>query len=102
VDFLGKCDPRVARLPPDTTGAISWSGLRSVPGHNKYDLRYSILQRRPTYVAGLKWGRQDVTREGLRYYERLPIDFLTWSDFDLHAVLLLKDSRDADWKRSGR
>jgi len=99
VDFLGKCDPHVARLPPDTTGAISWSGLRSVPGHNKYDLHYSILQKRPTYVAGLKWGRQDVTGEGLEYYDRVPVDFLTGSDFDLHVVLLLKDSKDVDWQR---
>jgi len=29
----------------------------------------------------------------------VPVDFLTWSDFDLHVVLLLKDSKDVDWQR---
>jgi len=94
VDFLGRSDPYIARLRPDTSGAIAWQGMRSMPDHNKYDLRYSILEQRPTYVAGLKYGRQDVTREALELYEPIPVNFATWSDFDDHAVLLLKGSKD--------
>ena len=33
----------------------------SVPGHNKYDLDYSIKQLRPTYVEASAWGAQDIT-----------------------------------------
>ena len=61
VDFLGKSDEYVARLDPDLTGAVSWYGMRSVPGHNKYDLYYSIVRLAPTYVQGFRWGRQDLT-----------------------------------------
>ena len=98
VDFLGRSDPRIAELPQDASGAVSWSGLRSVPGHSKYDLRYSILEKKPTYVAGLKWGSQDLTAEGLELYRPVPVDFATWSDFDRHAVLLLEGSRDVRWE----
>jgi hypothetical protein len=61
VDFLGKNDPYIASLPPDMSGAVSWYGMSSVPGHNKYDLEYSIHQRLPTYVEGFSWGSQDLT-----------------------------------------
>jgi hypothetical protein len=36
------------------------------PGHNKYDLEYSIGELRPTYVQQFDWGRQhlgDLRRE---------------------------------------
>ena len=68
VDFLGKSDPVIARRPPDTSGAIAWAGMPSVPGHNKYDLDYSIKQRQPTYVQGLAWGRQDLSIWGQAFY----------------------------------
>ena len=38
IDFLGKSDSHIAHLNADISGAVSWSGMRSVPGHNKYDL----------------------------------------------------------------
>lgn len=98
VDFLGRSDRRIASLPQDTTGAVSWNGLRSVPGHNKYDLRHSILERRPTYVAGFKWGSQDVTAEGLELYRPVAVDFSTWSDFDSRAILLLEGSDHVRWE----
>jgi hypothetical protein len=50
VDFLGKCDPHVARRAPD---------LRLGIGHNKSDLAYSIGERRPDFVEGFTWGRDD-------------------------------------------
>ncbi len=64
-DFLGKTDPRIARLPPDTSGAVSWNGMRSVPGHNKYDLPWSIATYRPDVIADerVSWGRQDLASD---------------------------------------
>ncbi|MAG35254.1 MAG: hypothetical protein CL878_03255 [Dehalococcoidia bacterium] len=61
VDFLGKSDRHIARLPPDLSGAVAWSGMSSVPGHNKYDLTYSIGVRQPTFVQQFQWGRQDLS-----------------------------------------
>ncbi len=58
IDFLGKSDRRIAGLPPDLSGAVGWGGLTSVPGHNKYDLAYSIGERRPDYVQMFRWGGQ--------------------------------------------
>lgn len=69
IDFLGKTDPVIARLPPDLSGAISWNGMNSVPGHNKYDLTYSIQQLMPSYVQSLGYARQDITAWGQQYYE---------------------------------
>ena len=61
IDFLGKSDRYIAQLPPDTSGSISWDGMKSVPGHNKYDLDYSIKSLEPIYIERTKWGRQDLT-----------------------------------------
>jgi arabinofuranosyltransferase len=60
IDFLGKSDRYIARLPPDTSGRVSWSGMHSVPGHNKYDLEYSIKRLDPTFVQVDRWGGQDL------------------------------------------
>ncbi len=52
VDVLGKSDPHVARLPPRGVGGTI------TPGHNKFDLSYSIGQLRPDVIYdGLAWGR---------------------------------------------
>jgi hypothetical protein len=56
IDFLGKTDPYIASLPADTSGAISRGSLTSWPGHNKYDLDYSINHLQPTYVSVFRWG----------------------------------------------
>ena len=61
IDFLGKNDKYVSRLLPDLSGKVSWDGMYSVPGHNKYDLYYSVKQLRPTYTQYVKWGRQDIS-----------------------------------------
>ena len=60
IDFLGKSDRHIAELPPDLSGAISRFGMNSVPGHNKYDLNYSIKLLRPTYIQGFRYGTQDL------------------------------------------
>ncbi|MBN1672371.1 MAG: hypothetical protein JXR37_15125 [Kiritimatiellae bacterium] len=101
VDFLGKSDPYVARLPPDISGAVSWRAGISMPGHNKYDLAYSILRRRPTYIEGMRWGAQDITEQALRHYTAVPVDFGTWSSYDNHAVLLLKGAPCVKWHLIG-
>lgn len=68
VDFLGKNDPYIARLPPDLSGQISWFGMYSVSGHNKYDLEYSIKDRLPTYVEGFEWGAQNLNEWARQHY----------------------------------
>ena len=68
VDFLGKTDPYIARLPPDLSGQISWNGMSSVSGHNKYDLDYSIKERLPTYVEGFEWGAQNLNDWAGQHY----------------------------------
>lgn len=53
VDFLGKCDKKIARLPPhESSGPYA-------PGHNKYDLKYSICQLQPDYVQNFYWAGND-------------------------------------------
>jgi hypothetical protein len=54
VDVLGKSDRHVARLPPRGVGGTI------TPGHNKYDLRYSIETLRPDVIYdGLAWARDE-------------------------------------------
>lgn len=60
VDFLGKMDPKIAALPPDVSGSVAWNGMSSVPGHNKYDLYYSIQELQPTYIQNCIWGLHNV------------------------------------------
>lgn len=61
IDFLGKNDKYIAMLPPDLSGAVAWNGMYSVPGHNKYDLNYSIKVLQPTYIQSPIWQHQDIT-----------------------------------------
>jgi hypothetical protein len=68
IDFWGKSDPQVARRLPDLSGKSGWNGMHSVPGHNKYDLTYSIQQLQPTYVQAFFWGQQDLTAWSRDYY----------------------------------
>ena len=91
VDFLGKCDEVVSRLPPDTSGSVSWAGMFSVPGHNKYDLDYSIKKLMPDYVEGLRYGRQNLSEWGSdRYLE------ISWHDVKLY---LKKASPNVFWHK---
>jgi arabinofuranosyltransferase len=63
IDFLGKADPRIARLAPDPSGFPKmkhFEGKISNPGHNKYDLEYSIKESRPDFARGFVWGGQNV------------------------------------------
>lgn len=89
-DMLGRTDSYIASLPADLSGAVGWGGMRSVPGHNKYDLDYSIKQLRPTYVEASAWGGQDITAWMSTYYERA-----TYKGVELW---LLKGSPDVKWE----
>jgi arabinofuranosyltransferase len=91
IDFLGKSDSRIAALPPDLSGAVSREGMKTLPGHNKYDLRYSIKGRRPTYIQEFVWGRQDLTQFVSRNY--VSVDHMG------ATLCLAKDSPQIEWRR---
>jgi hypothetical protein len=69
IDFLGKCDSYIASLPPHVYPTPAWYGMTSVPGHNKYDLAYSIQQLQPTFVEILTWEQDDVKEWAREYYD---------------------------------
>jgi hypothetical protein len=91
IDFLGKSDRYIANLPPDMSGKISWDGMNSVPGHNKYDLNYSIKILRPTYVQRFAWGSQDLSQWAQTRYVEVEYSGMT--------VFLLKDSPAVIWNK---
>jgi arabinofuranosyltransferase len=91
IDFLGKSDKYIANLEPDTSGAVAWNGMTSVPGHNKYDLEYSIQNLRPTYVEQFYWGNQEVVGWAEDNYSRVK-----YNDIGLY---LLKDSPYVYWDK---
>jgi hypothetical protein len=91
IDFLGKSDRYIAHLPPDVSGAVAWSGMDSVPGHNKYDLNYSIRTLQPTYVEDFRWGSQDLSQWGESHYVKI--------EYKGVSLFLLKDSPFVRWNR---
>jgi hypothetical protein len=92
-DMLGKSDEYIASLPADISGAVGWGGMNSVPGHNKYDLDYSIKQLRPTYAETSTWGSQDITEWMSGHYEQA-----TYKGVELW---LLRGSPDVRWELLG-
>ncbi len=93
VDFLGKSDARIAHLQADITGSVSWAGMISVPGHNKYDLEYSIVELQPTYIQAYSWGYETVKPWVEQHYVRLDYQGVEGSK----TVWLLKDSPLVCW-----
>ncbi len=89
VDFLGKTDPRIAALPPDLSGAAGWRGMKSVPGHNKYDLDYSVIDLKPTYVQDHQFGRDNILEFLKKEYKGV------W--FRGVPLMLKKDSPSVKW-----
>jgi len=89
IDLLGKCDRHVARLPPDLSGHVSWHGMSSVPGHNKYDLEYSLVTLRPDYVEVSSWGNQTLTAEERAQFQDVTIDGI--------GLTLRKGSPHVNW-----
>jgi arabinofuranosyltransferase len=91
IDFLGKSDKYIANRPPDTSGQIAGLGMDSIPGHNKYDLTYSIQTLLPTYVEEFDWGTQKLSGWAEDYYVRVK-----YNDAKLY---LLKDSPNVNWDK---
>ncbi len=81
IDFLGKMDPRIAHLPPDLA--------HPRPGHNKYDLEYSIKELRPTHVQSFEWYDKSVLDWAQDEYVGVK-----YKDAHLN---LLKDSDEVRW-----
>jgi hypothetical protein len=42
-----------------------------MPGHNKYDLNYSIKQLQPTYIQRFYWGEQNIRGWALEHYTKI-------------------------------
>jgi arabinofuranosyltransferase len=65
IDPLGKCDATIAALPAHVGAA--WHPQSGRPGHDKYDLDYSLKSKRPTAIQlpdlpPCTWGEQDLSR----------------------------------------
>ncbi len=86
IDFLGKADKYIAHLPPHTSGVIA-----KIPGHNKFDLNYSIKTLQPTFVERMKWGGEDLSQWAQTRYA-----IIQYHDINL---FLLKDSPLVFWKK---
>jgi hypothetical protein len=91
IDMLGKTDSHIAHLPPDLSGSVARYGMKSLPGHNKYDLNYSIIELQPTYVQYFSWGNQDLTKWAETTYINVRCAGV--------SVSLLKESRDVIWSK---
>ena len=91
IDFLGKSDTYIASLPPDISGQSAGFGMNSMPGHNKYDLTYSIQILLPTYVEEFDWGTQKLSEWAEDYYVRVK-----YNDAKLY---LLKGSPNVNWDK---
>jgi arabinofuranosyltransferase len=90
IDFLGKTDPRIARTDPDLSGAAAGNGgMIYGPGHNKYDLNYSLRELRPTYAQGFGWARENHLDWAQSEYVMV--------DYNGVRVEFLKSSRDVHW-----
>jgi arabinofuranosyltransferase len=92
IDFLGKADPRIARLAPDPSGFPKmkyFEGTISNPGHNKYDLEYSIKESRPDFARGFVWGGQNVLDWAQSEYVMVV--------YEGTLVNFLKDSGNVRW-----
>ena len=67
IDLLGKCDKHIAHEEPHIPD-LSNPKRRYAPGHTKYDLRYSVQERQPTYTAGINWKTQSIKAWGMKHY----------------------------------
>jgi arabinofuranosyltransferase len=91
IDFLGKSDPYIARLPPGVGGVFRYIEMSSRPGHNKLDFYYSIETLQPTFIERCEYDDIDIcdwVDEHYVYIEYLGVPFY-----------LLKDSPDVYWDR---
>lgn len=94
VDFLGRNDKYIARLQPDLSGMVSWSGMYSVPGHNKYDLDYSIKHLLPTYIQYPIWKGQNILSWAMDNYSVV--------NYKGIQLWLKKDAQEVKWGLLGQ
>src|SRR5574341_330733 len=94
VDFLGKSDAYIASLRADVSRSSDPGDISSRPGHNKYDLNYSIVQLQPTYVQAYAWGNQTVKSWVVKNYVRVEYHGLLGEK----TIFLRKDSPDVCWE----
>lgn len=86
IDCLGKSDAYIAHLPPDLSGAVSWAGMKSVPGHNKYDLEYCIGKAQPDATERMNWGQDDLRASHPEYQRFLFEGVELWLNTRSHKV----------------
>jgi hypothetical protein len=94
LDYLGKSDPYIAGLDADISGDAGWGAMISVPGHNKYDLEYSIVERKPTFSQVYAWGYATVKPYFVRSYVRVEYHGAVGD----RSIFLLKDSPLVCWE----
>jgi len=94
-DFLGKSDVHIAELYPHLPPAVTWFQRTTLPGHNKYDLRYSIMELQPTYIQRYYWGEQNIRGYAIQNYVRLEYSGANGSV----TLMLKKDSPNVYWDR---
>ena len=58
--MLGKSDKYIANS--SHRGGVSWGGMLTVPGHNKYDFQWSINSYDPEWIQDASWGNEDLTK----------------------------------------
>ncbi len=94
IDFLGKSDKYIAHLNPDLTVFTGVYGMKTLPGHNKYDLEYSIIKLQPDVIERADWANQSV-------YARPDFNYKTikYKGATLH---LRRDSKNIYWKKIGK
>lgn len=89
IDPLGKTDPYIANLPPDRN--VAWAGMNGVPGHNKYDLAYSIIDKSPDYIQGWKWFGDDLSDFVKSHYVA--------AEYNGIKICLKRGSGSVDWSK---
>ena len=90
VDFLGKVDRKVASLPPHISPYVNlWTALFR-PGHNKYDLTYSVQQLQPDYIETYERWDQSVKPWAAAHYVRVKYKGV--------ELILLRDSKNVRWE----
>ncbi len=99
-DPLGKTDAYIATLSPDVSGAVANPnrGLYSMPGHNKYDLNYTFVEKKPDVIIYMDvnghycaWGKQNleewckrnyslITHKGIRLLVKKNSSHVLWDN----------------------
>lgn len=101
IDFLGKSDPVIALTDPVVADTPDEIGMNSIPGHNKYDLEYSIITLKPTYIEEYRWGKTDIVAWVQDHYVHATRGYTIYNGQSQERVniklFLLKDSPDVEW-----